>query len=382
MSKESLDYNIELDVIRSGFTQTHCWVHPKAGAIPGSPKTIVMTMQELLLSGSDIFGPLNEMRSIDMGMTWEGPIEHETLGFREEPNGVKVGVCDFTPSWHERSQKLLGIGHTVHYIGDKIMPNRRRGTAYSVYDSENNTWSSWDIVEMPDQNTFFESGAGCTQRLDLENGDILIPITFSGGEKSHVKKSFTVMRCSFDGERLKYEEHGIGHRLNKGRGYLEPSLTKFKGEFFVTLRADEHAYVSRSEDGLNFEEPKLWRWDDGSLLPTYNTQQHWITHSDGLFLVYTRITEDNGHVFRHRAPLFIAEVDPSRLCVIRDTERILVPERGARLGNFQVVDVTPDETWVTVSEWMQPVGCEKYGSDNSIFVARVLWNRPNKIVIG
>src|SRR5438046_1668521 len=34
--------------------------------------------------------------------------------------------------------------------------------------------------------------------------------------------------------------------------------------------------------------------------------------------------------------------------------RVLVAERGARLGNFAVVDVTPGETWVTVAEWMQP----------------------------
>jgi hypothetical protein len=138
--------------------------------------------------------------------------------------------------------------------------------------------------------------------------------------------------------------------------------------------------VCKSKDGLHFDEPQLWRWDDGSILPTYNTQQHWVTHSEGLYLVYTRIAENNHHVFRHRAPLFIAQVDPESLTVIKDTERILVPERGARLGNFQVVNVTQNETWVTVSEWMQPIGCEKYGSDNSIFVSRIIWSKPNKLL--
>lgn len=64
----------------------------------------------------------------------------------------------------------------------------------------------------------------------------------------------------------------------------------------------------------------------------------------------------------------MAEVDPKRLCLIRNTEVVLVPERGARLGNFQVTQL-PDKAIVTVSEWMQPVGCDKYGSDNSIYLA-------------
>jgi len=89
--------------------------------------------------------------------------------------------------------------------------------------------------------------------------------------------------------------------------------------------------------------------------------------------VYTRRGLNNDHVFRHRAPLVMAQVDPARMCVLRDTERILVPERGARLGNFGVVEVNAEETWVTVAEWMQPVGCEKYGSDNSVYAARIRW---------
>jgi hypothetical protein len=76
--------------------------------------------------------------------------------------------------------------------------------------------------------------------------------------------------------------------------------------------------------------------------------------------------------------LFIARIDSKRLCVIRSTERVLVPERGTRIGNFGVVEVSPQETWVTTTEWMQPHGVEKYGSDNSIYAAKIKWNRPNE----
>jgi len=116
----------------------------------------------------------------------------------------------------------------------------------------------------------------------------------------------------------------------------------------------------------------VWCWDDGEPLPTYNTQQHWLNCGDKLYLVYTRKAENNGHVFRHRAPLFMAEVDTERVRVVRSTEKIVVPERGARLGNFGVTLLPDGSSMIVAAEWMQPKGCEKYGSDNSIFIVNVL----------
>jgi len=74
----------------------------------------------------------------------------------------------------------------------------------------------------------------------------------------------------------------------------------------------------------------------------------------------------------------MAEVDPETLQVKRKTERIIVPEKGARMGNFAVVNLSPSETWVTVAEWMQPVGIEKYGSNNRIYTARIKWSKPSR----
>ena len=47
-------------------------------------------------------------------------------------------------------------------------------------------------------------------------------------------------------------------------------------------------------------------WIDGQALGSYNTQQHWISHGDSLYLIYTRRGANNDHVFRNRAPIFIA----------------------------------------------------------------------------
>ena len=122
---------------------------------------------------------LNEMRTDDLGKTWSGPIEHtETLGRREEPGGVVVAASDFWPKWHARSGKLLGIGHNVRYLNNKVMPaTRARETVFSVYDPDKRTWTAWETLQMPDGERFHNAGAGCVQRFDLPDGDILLRST-------------------------------------------------------------------------------------------------------------------------------------------------------------------------------------------------------------
>ncbi len=375
---QSLTYDVDLRTVTEGFDGKTCWVQARTGAIPQSgafPATIVLTMQKLLLSGSDVFYALNEMRTTD-GEQWIGPVEHSTLGRRRLSETKEIAVCDFTPGWHAKTKKLLGTGHTVRYENNKVMHVRKRSVAYSVYNEKDHTWSAWTTMAMPDQPEFENCGAGSAQRVDLEDGTILLPVYFK--EKNAKQYSTMVVLCDFDGEKLTYKKHGSAHTVPIKRGLYEPSMTEFQNKYYLTMRNDEKGYVSVSDDGLNYSEPIVWKFDDGQELGNYNTQQHWVTHSDALFLVYTRRGANNDHVFRHRAPLFMAEVDPKTLRVIRKTERIIVPEKGARMGNFAVVKVSPHESWVTVAEWMQPVGIEKYGSNNRIYTARIKWSRPEK----
>lgn len=379
------EYNLSLDSPARFFDGKSCRVHPRAGIIPGAGKNglprVVMTMNSLDLSGSDVFKAMYSMQSDDLGKTWTEAVEIDTLAPRYEIiEGVErpVAVSDFWPGWHKRSGVILGTGHTVVYTPDwKVKSPRPRNTSYSVYDPASSSWSPWSKLIMPDPKKFYNSGAGCTQRYNKPDGTILLPVSFNPSGKSSI---VTILHCSFDGKQLNYLKHGNELSVaDDTRGLGEPSLTFFKGEYFLTIRNDKLGFVSKSSDGLNFTTIKPWRFNDGTDLGNYNTQQHWVTHSDGLFLVYTRRGASNNHVFRHRAPLFMAQVDPGNLCVLRDTEQILVPERGARLGNFGVTDIGSHETWVTVSEWMQPKGVEKYGSDGSIFIARILWEKRNRL---
>ena len=292
-----VDYTVQLDVIRSGYDGVHCWVHPRAGIVPqpGGPPSVVLTLQTLWLKGSDVFGPLNELRTDDLGRTWSGPVEHAaTLGQRAEPNGVTVGACDFWPQWHAASGKLLGIGHTVRYKDNAVIADRARETCYSIYDPAARTWTNWQTVALPAEARFYNAGAGCVQRVDLPDGTILLPFYFKArGEKDY---RTAVARCAFDGKQLTVQAIGREVGVPGGRGLYEPSLVRVGGRFFLTLRNDTAAYVATSSDGLNFDAPRKWTWDDGTDLGSYNTQAHWVTHGDALFLVYTRRGAGNDHV--------------------------------------------------------------------------------------
>ena len=378
-----MNIDIKYNTVQNGYDRKTCWVQTRAGYAPDSKKSVITT-QKLRLSGSDIFYAIHSMHSKNGGGTWSELVEQEVFAPRYNDDGSYFYVSDFWPKWNAASNTMLGTGHAPLYKNDEICPaSFARRPVFATYDLENDVWNDWKMMELPDEPLLFNCGSGSVQRLDLPNGVILLPVYCRDLRKSvkvfggsfHV----CVLRCSFDGLKLRYIERGNFMTVKAPRGLCEPSLSSVNGKYYLTIRNDEKGYVAVSDDGLNFSTPAPWLFDDGSEIGNYNTQQHWMRLVDKLFLVYTRKGLKNDHVFRHRAPLVISEFDPERLCLIRSTERIVVPERGARLGNFGVTEITDTEAWVVVSEWMQgpkgtngdPRELEAYGSDNAIFIARM-----------
>lgn len=373
---DSLDFNIVLDTIMAGYTDSTSWFYPCAGIIPGSPSTVVLTIQKWLKGKSDVFTPVVSMYSTDNGNTWTSPQDKgRAFEYQEEPDNINVGVCNFTPKWNYPSSKLLGTSHTVRYR-DKTLVIGERSTIWSTYNNQTHEWNKWQSLKMPNDSIFYESGACADQRVDLPDGDILLPIYYRA--KGIIPFTTTVVKCSFDGKDLKYKEHGTELNLNISRGLFEPSLTYYAGKYYLTMRNDLKGYVAVSDDGLNFGPVKLWHFDDGQEVGTYDTQQHWVTHSDGLFLVYTRKGANNDSIIRHRAPLFIARVDTQRVVLLRNTEKIIVPNTGVTLGNFGVINISENESWITVAELMRGKGEEKYGAKGRVWKSRIIWNKPNQ----
>jgi hypothetical protein len=103
-------------------------------------------------------------------------------------------------------------------------------------------------------------------------------------------------------------------------------------------------------------------------------------HSSGLFLTYTRRGANNDHIARNRAPIFVAQVDPETLQVLRRTEKALLPERGVMLGNFGATEISPDESWVTDSEYILTGTPHAKGADGTTWLGRVQWSKPNLLL--
>jgi len=337
-----------------------------------------------------------------MGANWTQPEVIPSLQVIKTDSGYR-SLADMWPQWHATTRKVLNIGTSPFYTDDKTHDGWKKEVTYAIYDPETLQWGAAKKLLLPERDhdgrLLLGPAAGSAQWLELPDGDILLPIfyfkitdeqasnpdreTFSVGnmmERDDLGFATTVVRCTFDGTTLSYKEHGSELTLSQGRGVYEPSITSFQGEYFLTMRSDETAFVAKSKDGLQFGAKKEWTFDDDSILGSYNTQQHWVSHSDALYLVYTRRGADNDHVFRHRAPLFMGQVDPDKLQVLRATERIVVPNRGAALGNFGITDVNENETWVVVAEYMRRE--QNVEADNSVFVARIQWDKANKKLAG
>jgi hypothetical protein len=253
---------------------------------------------------------------------------------------VVSALADVTPGWHAPTGKAIAVGARVRYntAGQQLedVP-RAHQTGYAVYCVESGSWSRWRILQMPEDETFNFARSACAQWLTETDGTVLLP--FYTGRNARDTFAVTVVRAAFDGQELTYLEHGNVLEVDVARGLVEPSLTRFRGEYFLTIRNDERGYVTRGDDGLRYK------------------------------------------VVRHRAPLFIAQVDPEQLHVIRETEQILIPEENATLGNFGVQNVTADQTWVTVGEGMwEFMGgpASRPDQEPGVVLARIIWSQPNE----
>ncbi len=382
---EPVEFTVKLETVMKHDDGQFLWFHPRAAAMPGG---VMMTIQKHL-KVSDYYSGLHFMTREGVDGAWTGPLLTPELDWQKQPDGVTLSVADVTPGWHEKTGKLIAIGARVRYSpqGKQLEDVKRaHQTVYAVYDPKTSKWTPWRILELPEGEEFNFARNACAQWLVKPDGTLLVKpdgtllVPLYIGKSSKDRFSTTVAECRFDGDRLTFVKNGSVLRLDVARGLYEPSLTVFGGRYYLTLRNDVRGYVSVSDDGLQFAKPNPWTFDDGAELGSYNTQQHWLTHSDGLFLVYTRRAANNDHIVRHRAPLFMARVDTEKLRIIRSTEKIVVPERGAEMGNFGANTINANESWVTVSEGMFMKDSAKRGAEGATFVARILWSKPNQLI--
>ena len=387
-------------IIWNGRKTGKTWFHPRATRLPDG--SVLMNCQDI--TGFDSFGPGFWSKTTDNGISWSEPQPVTAFGRIDIGNGFEEGACDFVPEYHAPTGKVLSIGDSAFYKKSKGTAHKgynspytdppegfaARHPVYCVRDGEGN-WSERRELEWDDPRASRCNLCGCAQRVTLDNGDVMLPVYFASKEgvqpADHRHEcSATTLRCSFDGETLQVKGAGRELRLPSPDGFMEPSITRYKGTFYLTLRTWKHdlGYVSTSSDGLSWNDIVPWKFDDGTTVDLSPTQQRWLTHSDGLFLVYTRKTEYNHNVFWWRAPLFVAQVNTENMSLIRGTEKIVFPIDGdgmaednkvACMGNFHVTNVSAQESWVTVGE-----GRRHDLTHGDTLLARIQWEKPNRLV--
>jgi len=361
-------FTYERKPILPGYDGITCKIYPQM--MYDGDKTAFLTYSMLLLTGSDVFYDSYVLKSTDAGATFSDPIKltrQETV-----ENGIRKAIGHSSVHYNRFHKKWIILGHESSYADDRspiLINGIGSGCAMLTFFAP----EACDYMPSPTEIPMPFPCINATphgQIIEFENGDMLVSFYFT--TPTQTKAGVVTVRYALEGNRLRIVKAGepiVG--VDYARGYCEPSVAKLGDRYYLTIRTDEVGLFAESDDGYHFSTPKPWVWDDGEVLPNYNTMQRFIRHKDGLFLAYTRRGAHNDHVFRHRAPMFMTRFDEDRKCLIRSEEVILVPEMGTRLGNFSVTNISPTEEWLLTAEWMQPAGCEKYGSDNRIWLAKV-----------
>ena len=320
---ESLVDRIESAVIIPGDTHKDLWVHPEVVTIPGDPIVVELRARTTDRRGKDQHSLSHYFRTDDF---------FQTLSAIEEPvakdwDRIGLSLEDFNPPGNDELQLPESFGHT---------------------------WAS--------------------AYLDMGGDTILQAFT------TQEKGRYSVQSFLALAEKGKFTPVHISNSWTNdiGRGLYEPQIAAFQGKYYMTVRAEDgRGYLLISHDGgRSWEMPIPWKWDNGEIVDMNQTMTKLLVHSEGLLLVYTRIRDDNDHVFRNRSPLHLADVDPETLSLKRDTERTIVPNKGLAVGNFWVWPIDQHKSYVMTAEWPRD-GREENGD---IWLTKIRWKNPNKIM--
>ncbi len=337
-------FTLSTRMVREGAPAGVRWTIPRSAAFgtePAGPE-LLMTLSKLSKTGTDVYQGLAFTTSSDGGETWT-PLTELPYAARPLREGITGMFGAAVPVFHAPTGKILLLGNCVGYTNYGTPAVKLTGVrypAYAVFDPATRKWSADYTVLDGEEDANTTSGFPWI----LADGTLLWPC--NGGR---------VLRASFDGVKLTIlgrgpQIEGLG-KQPKNTG--EYHLTQLGDRFYLALRCPDQNRIAVSTDGRTFEPAVELRWDDGTLVPSAATQMRWIRQQGRLYLVYTRVDESSKGIFRNRAPLWMAELDPATLHLKKSTEVIAVPISPGRddLGNFGTTFVNDKLSLVTTSEF-------------------------------
>ena len=335
--------------------------HPSPCALPDG--RWLLSFQRI--RNSDCYGSPELTMTADAGGHWSAAVPIKPLGTTPLNDGVLLGVADVRPMLSADGGKVLFIGCNTTYVNNQASEyqsdvpepdNYERGAYYTVYDLASGTFGPRRILRNPRLERQREWRVACAQSCVTSDGDWLLPAYFEHRANVEYIKGYFSPRFAVETVKVHLEGDALvpvawSNQLTYEtmRGFIEPSLIRRTGGYFLTIRAEDgRAYATRSADGLAWPQPQPWHFDDGMPLHTDSTQQHWLTAGGRLFLVYTRYCPESCRAMRYRSILFLAEVDETadKPTLLKETEMMLYPPRrqdgqDGLLGNFHVCNL-PD----------------------------------------
>lgn len=351
-------FTVATTMVREGSPAGGHWIIPRVVALDTTGQDLLMTLSKRGLTGSDVYQGVAFTTSTDGGTTW-APLTDLPYGPVPVREGITGMFGAMVPVLHPATGKILLLGNCVGYTDygtPKVKLTALRFPAYAVYDPATRKWSDHYTVLASETDTNTTSGVPTM----LPDGRFLWPC--NGGR---------VLQASFDGEKVAIlgrsaQIEGLG-KQPKNTG--EYHLTQFGERFYLAMRCPDQNRIAVSADGQTFETAVELRWDDESLVPSAATQMRWVRQQGRLYLVYTRVDPLGQSVYRSRAPLWMAEFDPTALRLKKATEVVVVPVSPGvdDLGNFGTTFVNDELSLVTTSEFGR-----KPKSNSRIYFTRIV----------
>lgn len=381
---------LQIKVIKPGLKSSGDYFHPSVALLPGGDWLMCM---QALAGHSDHYGSPEYCVSSELGDGWSAPSVILPMESHALSAELTEGVADVRLFALPGSTRVLAIGCNTFYTAkgalawDKeaarsLQAPPRQVPVYSIYNPGSG-WSPMRKLEAPSMVSCDNWRVACAQLAFTPEGQILLPVYFETGRVEfygHDSPQFSVcvMQAVLQGDDLSIlnSSNVLSHPV--ARGFCEPSLYDYHGEYCLTIRAEDgRGYWSCSADPMHFPEPRPWSFSDGELLKMSSTQQHWLELNGKLYLVYTRDTGKNSDVMRFRAPLLIARFDLETGTLDRNSEQVVLPHETrdgvhGLLGNFHCLSL-PDGSGIVVdaAAFLKVRGDDIVGQYTEVWIAQV-----------